>query len=78
VASPWLNNIEPCWTHAKKAVMEPDRKLTALEITSRVCDHFSCKFLPYFKSRVAAVSDQSASLPLDCEQLHKKKPKVTN
>ena len=26
-ARPWLNNIEPCWTHAKKAIMEVDRKL---------------------------------------------------
>jgi transposase len=50
VASPWLNNIEPCWTHAKKAVMEPDRKLTADEITSRVCDHFGCELLPYLRS----------------------------
>lgn len=50
VASPWLNNIEPCWTHAKKAVMEADRKLTAAEITSRVCEHFGCELLPYLKT----------------------------
>ena len=50
VASPWLNNIEPCWTHAKKAVMEADRKLSAAEITSRVCEHFGCELLPYLKS----------------------------
>jgi transposase len=49
VASPWLNNIEPCWTHAKKAVMEADRKLTAAEITARVCEHFGCELLPYLK-----------------------------
>src|SRR5262249_2672006 len=49
-ASTWLNNIEPCWTHAKKAVMEPDRKLTAAEITARVCEHFECELLPYLKS----------------------------
>jgi transposase len=64
VASPWLNNIEPCWTHAKKAVMEPDRKLTAQEITNRVCDHFSCELLPYLKSQVASPSEQLAPLPL--------------
>jgi transposase len=29
VASPWLNNVEPCWTHAKRATRESDRKLTA-------------------------------------------------
>jgi transposase len=50
VASPWLNTIEPCWTHAKKAIMEADRKLTAAEITSRVCVHFGCELLPYLKS----------------------------
>jgi transposase len=49
VASPWLNNIEPCWTPAKKAVMEVDRKLTAAEITNRVCQHFRCERLPYLK-----------------------------
>jgi transposase len=49
VASPWLNNIEPCWTHAKKAIMEVDRKLTAAEITHRVCEHFGCELLPYLK-----------------------------
>jgi hypothetical protein len=48
-ASPWLNNIEPCWTHAKKAIMEVDRKLTAAEITHRVCEHFECELLPYLK-----------------------------
>jgi transposase len=52
VASPWLNNIEPCWTHAKKAVMEPDRKLTAQEITNRVCSYFGCELLPYLQSSV--------------------------
>ncbi len=52
VASPWLNNIEPCWTHAKKAVMEADRKLTAAEITTRVCEHFGCPLLPYLKVKL--------------------------
>ena len=26
--SPWLNPIEPRWMHGKRAVVEPDRKLT--------------------------------------------------
>jgi transposase len=65
VASPWLNNIEPCWTHAKRAIMEPDRKLTAQEITSRVCDHFGCELLPYLKSQLASESEQLAPLPLE-------------
>jgi transposase len=57
VASPWLNNIEPCWKHAKKAIMEPDRKLTAEEITGRVCDHFGCEMLPYLQSQAACDED---------------------
>jgi hypothetical protein len=57
VASPWLNNIEPCWTHAKKAIMEPDRKLTAAEITGRVCQHFGSQTLPYLRSQVASGSE---------------------
>jgi transposase len=47
--SPWLNNIEPCWTYARKAIMEPGRKLTAQEITHRVCEYFGCEMLPYLK-----------------------------
>jgi transposase len=65
VASPWLNNIEPCWTHAKRAVMEPDRKLTAQEIASRVCDHFGCELLPYLKTQLASAGEPLALLPLD-------------
>jgi transposase len=52
VASPWLNNIEPCYKHAKKVILEPDRKLTAQETVSRVCEHFGCELLPYLKSGV--------------------------
>jgi transposase len=47
VGSPWLNNIEPCWTEARKAIVEPDRKLTAQETVERVCQHFQCPPLPY-------------------------------
>jgi DDE superfamily endonuclease len=48
-ASPWLKNIEPCWTHATKAIMEVDGKLTAAESTHRVCEHFAWELLPYLK-----------------------------
>jgi len=63
VASPWLNNIEPCWTHAKKAIMEIDRKLTAAEITHRVCEHFGCELLPYLKMDVAGDGALTWSIP---------------
>jgi hypothetical protein len=64
VASPWLNNIEPCWTHAKKAIMEPDRKLTAQEITSRVCEHFGCELLSYLKAQDASTTVEPNLLPI--------------
>jgi transposase len=56
VGSPWLNNIEPCWPWAKKAIIEPDRKLTAQETTDRVCQHFECETLPYLKELTSAGS----------------------
>jgi transposase len=48
-ASPWLNDIEHCYRHAKKMIIEPDRKLTAKETTDRVCQHFQCSQLPYLQ-----------------------------
>ena len=47
IKSPWLNNIEPRWVHAKKAVVEPDRLLAARELAQRVCDHFDSPLEPY-------------------------------
>ena len=45
--SPWLNPIEPRWIHAKRKVLEPDRKLSAKELSQRVCDHFQQPALPW-------------------------------
>src|SRR5207248_2916660 len=42
VKSPWLNPIEPKWAHGKRAVVEPDRKLSAEEICQRVCGYYGC------------------------------------
>lgn len=47
--SPWLNNIEPCYLWAKRAIVEPDRKLSAQETVNRVCQHFGCPLLPYLE-----------------------------
>jgi hypothetical protein len=44
--SPWLNPIEPKWVHGKRAVVEPDRKLNAAELTQRVHDYYGCEPLP--------------------------------
>lgn len=40
--SPWLNPLEPHWVHGKRAVVEPERVLTATELTDRVYAYFSC------------------------------------
>jgi transposase len=44
--SPWLNRIEPHWVHGKRAVVEPERKLTARELISRICHYYGGKQLP--------------------------------
>ncbi|MBA4062936.1 MAG: hypothetical protein C0501_04355 [Isosphaera sp.] len=43
IKAPWLNPIEPKWVHGKRAIVEPDRKLTADEIRERVFTHFGVK-----------------------------------
>ena len=45
VKSPWLNPIEPKWTHGKKAIVEPERLLAANEVRTRVCDYYGCEHL---------------------------------
>jgi hypothetical protein len=47
IRSPWLNNIEPRWVHAKRVVVEADRLLPARELAQRVCDHFHSPLEPY-------------------------------
>jgi hypothetical protein len=47
--SPWLNDIEHYYRHAKKMIVEPDRKLSAQETVERVCQHFACVLLPDLK-----------------------------
>jgi transposase len=42
VKSPWLNAIEPKWAHGKKAIVEPDRLLTAEEVRERVRLYYNC------------------------------------
>ncbi len=40
--SPWLNPIEPQWIHGKRAVLEPERVLTADELEARVYAYYHC------------------------------------
>jgi transposase len=46
VKSPWLNPIEPKWAHGKRAIVEPERKLSAQEVKERVCSYYHCECLP--------------------------------
>jgi hypothetical protein len=41
--SPWLNPIEPKWVHGKRAIVEPDRLLSAQEVLTRACDYYGCE-----------------------------------
>jgi len=43
VKAPWLNPIEPKWAHGKKAIVEPDRLLTAHEVKDRVFAYYGCE-----------------------------------
>jgi len=40
VKSPWLNAIEAKWVHGKRAIAEPDRKLTAQEMKERIVAYY--------------------------------------
>ncbi len=42
VKSPWLNPIEPKWVHGKRAIVQPDRLLSAHEVADRPCAYFGC------------------------------------
>ena len=47
VKSPWLNNIEPKWAHAKKRILEPDRTLSKQELADRICHTFDAEHLDH-------------------------------
>jgi hypothetical protein len=51
--SPWLNPIEPKWVHGKRAVVEPQRKLTGDELKQRLCEHYRCSLLRPLAQEVA-------------------------
>jgi hypothetical protein len=53
IKAPWLNPIEPKWAHGKKAIVEPDRKLTAQETKERICQHYHCDLLEPLVQKVA-------------------------
>ncbi len=53
VKAPWLNAIEPKWVHGKRAIVEPDRKLTGFEVVERVCGYYGCERLAPISQHVA-------------------------
>jgi transposase len=53
IKAPWLNAIEPKWVHGKKAIVEPDRKLTAQETKERVCLYYGCEQVEPLKQKAA-------------------------
>jgi hypothetical protein len=53
VKSPWLNAIEPKWVHGKKAIAEPERKLTAHEVKDRVYRYYACEQVEPLEQKVA-------------------------
>jgi hypothetical protein len=53
IKAPWLNRIEPCWAHGKRAILEADRKLTAAEVIDRVHQHFGCERCERLTQKVA-------------------------
>ena len=54
VKSPWLNPIEPRWMHGKKAIVEPERLLTAQEVETRVCTYYGCDQQEHLKQAESA------------------------
>ena len=52
VKAPWLNAIEPKWVHGKRAIVEPERKLTAAEVEARVCGYYGCEQLDRLAQQV--------------------------
>jgi len=42
IKAPWLNPIEPKWVHGKRAIVQPDRLLSAHEVADRACAYFGC------------------------------------
>lgn len=53
VKAPWLNPIEPKWAHGKRAIVEPDRTLTAQEVKERVHDYYRCEQVEPLVQKVA-------------------------
>lgn len=47
VKSPWLNPIEPKWTHGKRRIVEPNATLSKQDLADRICATFDCLHLEH-------------------------------
>ncbi len=52
IKASWRNPIEPKGAHEKKAIVEPERTLTAQETRERVCQHYRCDLLEPLEQKV--------------------------
>ena len=59
VKAPWLNPIEPKWTHGKKAIVEPERLLASREVEARVCAYYRCGQEEHLKQVVVSKKEPS-------------------
>ncbi|MGH3427661.1 MAG: transposase [Mycobacteriales bacterium] len=53
IKAPWLNPIEPKWVHGKRAIVEPERLLSAREVMERACGYYGSELLPLLEQLVA-------------------------
>ena len=53
VKAPWLNPIEPKWVHGKRAIVEPERVLSAHEVMERACGYYGSDLLPLLEQQAA-------------------------
>lgn len=53
IKAAWLNSIEPKWVHGKRAIVEPERALSAHELRERACTYYGSEHLPLLQQQVA-------------------------
>ena len=53
IKAPWLNPIESKWAHGKKAIVEPERRLTAQEVKDRVHNYYGCEQIEPLEQQAA-------------------------
>jgi hypothetical protein len=50
--SPWLNPLEPRWVHGKRAIVEPERLLSAAEVEARACAYYGCEQVEHLRQLI--------------------------